>query len=126
MPITYQVDKEKGRVNTIASDLLRSSEIIEHFANIAMEIDKGPFVEVVDFSRVDDLSLRFSDLKLLRNAAMAWKEKGHKISVFIAPGREASDMLEFMWPAFSQVNISISICKSAEEAEELIEQIFSN
>ena len=86
MAFSYQYETCANFVRTKATGTVTTNDLIKYVGNIIEDTNiKGGFVEIVDFTSVDDLVVTYSELSPIPLLWEKYKEKGCKATIIFAP-----------------------------------------
>ena len=128
MPIEYEYDDVKGVVNCLLSGEVSLADV-ENYINSLLkdEAIRAAYVEVVDFSEVENITLSFEDgIRMVQLFDRLKSEKQYIGSIAVAPTQYTFGMARMFQAEFEFKGIRAEIVNTMDEAVRKAEEIFSN
>ncbi|MCP4900681.1 MAG: hypothetical protein GY906_27270 [bacterium] len=87
MPLSFSYDRERMVLSTKADGIVTLEEMLDYLhVVIADEHIKPGFVELVDFSAIEDFVVSFNDTRPFEDLWKSYVEKGCAATIVYAPG----------------------------------------
>jgi hypothetical protein len=89
MPLTYRYDKENRTVETEATGVITTGELLSYVKSvIADDRVKPGFIEIVDFGPVEDMVVKYTEIEPFKALWIEYLQKGCRATILLA----ATDM----------------------------------
>lgn len=130
MPVSFQYDRERMILNMRAVGVLTIDELLDYlYAVISDDTIEAGFIEVADFSAVQDLEISFGDTGPFEDIWCRYLDKGCLATIVFAPGDLSFGVSRMFQTVIrnskrgSQGNFMV--VRSQEEAQEIVERLRS-
>jgi len=124
MPIELHYDESTSVVTMTAKGIVTIEEVIE-YENIFISQYPTPreFIEIIKTEELDDVVFSYTSFKALAISIEQWKKHGQKATLFCAFSQKHKEIAELLLPIFQHLDITIQVCYSPEELQEMTQAL---
>jgi len=86
MPLTYRYNQESRTVETEATGVVTTGDMLTYVKSILADDRVQPgFIEIADFEPVEDLVVKYSEIEPFKALWRSYVQKGCRATIIIAP-----------------------------------------
>lgn len=121
MAIEFKFNDEIGMIIMSPKGTISLDEVIEYEAKFLSENCIPPkYVEVIKMDGIEDIVFSYKSFKAMFDAVELWKKHGHKLTLFCAFTEKHKEMADLLLPIFQHIDITIQVCYSQKEYEDML------
>jgi hypothetical protein len=86
MPLTYRYDQENRTVETEATGVITTGEMLSYVKSVIADDRVEPgFIEIVDFGPVEDMVVKYTEIEPFKALWIEYLQKGCRATILLAP-----------------------------------------